>query len=32
MDDVMFARLLDVAAQLKSSAHADLGLAIHCAQ
>ena len=32
MDDVMFARLLDVAAQLKSSAHADLGLAIHSAQ
>jgi len=35
MDDVMFAhkpRLLDVAAQLKRSAHAALGLAIKCAQ
>ena len=35
MDDVMFAhkpRLLDVAAQLKRSAHAALGLAINCAQ
>ena len=35
MDDVIFAhkpRLLDVAAQLKRSAHAALGLAIHCAQ
>jgi len=35
MDDVMFAqkpRLLDVAAQLKRSAHADLGLAINCEQ
>jgi len=35
MDDVMFAhkpRLLDVAAQLKLSAHAALGLAINCAQ
>jgi len=33
MDDVMFAhkpRLLDVAAQLKRSAHAALGLAINC--
>jgi len=35
MDDAIFAhkpRLLDVAAQLKSSAHAALGLAISCAQ
>ena len=35
MDDVIFAhkpRLLDVAAQLKRSAHATLGLAINCAQ
>jgi len=35
MDDVIFAhkpRLLDVAAQLKRSAHAALGLAIDCAQ
>ena len=35
MDDVMFAhkpRLLDVAAQLKRSAHAALSLAINCAQ
>jgi len=35
MDDVIFAhkpRLLDVAAQLKSSAHAVLGLAIQCTQ
>jgi len=35
MDDVIFAhkpRLLDVAAQLKRSAHAALGLAIYCAQ
>jgi len=35
MDDIMFARkprLLDVAAQLKRSAHAALGLAINCAQ
>jgi len=35
MDDVMFAhkpRLLDVAAQLKRSAHAFFGLAINCAQ
>jgi len=36
MDDVMFAhkplRLLDVAAQLKRSADAALGLAINCAQ
>jgi len=35
MDDVIFAhkpRLLDVAAQLKRSAHAALGLAISCAQ
>jgi len=35
IDDVMFAhkpRLLDVAAQLKCSAHAALGLAINCAQ
>jgi len=35
MDDVMFAykpRLVDVAAQLKRSAHAALGLAINCAQ
>jgi len=34
MDDVMFAhkpRLLDVAAQLKRSAHAALGFAISCA-
>ena len=34
MDDVIFAqkpRLLDVAAQLKHSAHATLGLAINCA-
>ena len=34
-DDVMFAHkpmLLDVAAQLKRSAHAALGLAINCAQ
>ena len=34
MDDVMFAhqsRLLDVATQLKSSAHAALGLAKNCA-
>ena len=34
-DDAMFAhkpRLLDVAAQLKRSAHAALGLAINCAQ
>ena len=34
-DDVIFAhkpRLLDVAAQLKRSAHAALGLAINCAQ
>ena len=34
MDDVIFAnkpRLLDVAAELKRSAHAALGLAIHCA-
>ena len=34
MDDVIFARnprLLDVAAQLKRSAHAVLGLAINCA-
>ena len=34
-DDVMFAhkpRLLDVAAQLKRSAHAALGLAINCVQ
>ena len=34
-DDVMFAhkpRLLDVAAQLKRSAHAALSLAINCAQ
>jgi len=34
MDDVIFAykpRLLDVAAQLKRSAHAALGLAINCA-
>jgi len=34
-DDVMFAhkpRLLDVAAQLKRSAHTVLGLAINCAQ
>jgi len=35
MDDVIFAhkpRLLDVAAQLKRSAHAALDLAINCAQ
>ena len=35
MDDVIFAhkpRLLDVAAQLKRSAHAAFGLAIKCAQ
>jgi len=35
MDDVIFAhkpRLLDVAAQLKRSAHATLGLARNCAQ
>jgi len=35
MDDVMFAhktRFPDVAAQLKRSAHAALGLAINCAQ
>ena len=35
MDDVIVAhkpKLLDVAAQLKSSAHAALGLAINCAQ
>jgi len=35
MDGVIFAhkpRLLDVAAQLKRSAHAALGLAINCAQ
>jgi len=35
IDDVTFAhklRLLDVAAQLKGSAHAALGLAINCAQ
>jgi len=32
MDDVIFARRLDVAAQLKRSAHAALGLAIDCAQ
>jgi len=35
MDDVIFAhkpRLLDVAAQLKRSAHAALGLAINCAR
>ena len=35
MDDVIYAhksRLLDVAAQLKFSAHAALGLAINCAQ
>jgi len=35
MDDVVFAHkpeLLDVAAQLKCSAHAALGLAINCAQ
>ena len=35
IDDVIFAhkpRLLDVAAQLKRSAHAALGLAIDCAQ
>jgi len=34
-DDVIFAhraRLLDVAAQLKRSAHAALGLAINCVQ
>jgi len=35
MDGIIFAhkpRLLDVAAQLKRSAHAALGLAINCAQ
>jgi len=35
MDDVIFAqkpRLVDVAAQLKRSAHAALGLAMNCAQ
>jgi len=35
MDDVIFAhktRLLDVAAQLKCSAHTALGLAINCGQ
>jgi len=35
MDDVIFAykpKLLDVATQLKRSAHAALGLAINCAQ
>ena len=35
VDDVVFAykpRLLDVAAQLKRSAHAALGSAINCAQ
>ena len=35
MDDVMFAHkpmLLDVATQLKRSAHAALGLAVNCAQ
>jgi len=35
MDDVIFAhkpRLIDVAAQVKRSAHAALGLAIKCAQ
>ena len=35
MDDIVFShkpRLLDVAAQLKRSAHAALGLAIKCAQ
>jgi len=35
MDDVIFAHkpmLLDVAAQLKRSAHAALGLAINCVQ
>jgi len=35
MDDVIFAhkpRLLDLAAQLKRSAHAALGLATNCAQ
>jgi len=35
MDDVIFAqkpRLLDIAAQLKRSAHAALGLGINCAQ
>ena len=34
MDDVIFAHklMLDVAAQLKRSAHAALGLAIKCAQ
>ena len=35
MDDIIFAhkpRLLDVAAQLKRTAHAALGLAINCAQ
>jgi len=35
VDDIMFAhkpRLFDIAAQLKRSAHAALGLAINCAQ
>jgi len=35
MDDIIFAhrpRLLDVAPQLKRSAHAALGLAIKCVQ
>ena len=35
MDDVIFAhkpRLLDIAAQLKRSSHAALGLAINCTQ
>jgi len=35
MDDIVFAhkpRLLDVAAQLKRSAHAALGMAINCEQ
>ena len=35
MDDVIFAHrsiLLDVAAQLKRSAHAVLGLAVNCSQ
>jgi len=35
MDNVIFAhkpRLLDVAAQLKRSAHAALGLAVNCVQ
>jgi len=35
MNDVIFApklRLLDVAAQLKRSAHAALGLAVNCTQ